>query len=64
MSGETELNISLDGTVETPWWTAEIAEYICELCGKKGTKACQEEVTVGGSSFTIGRCVNINPYCG
>lgn len=62
--GEIVLNINLDGTVDTPWWTPEIAVYMCELCGKKGTVACQETVTVGGSSLTIIRCVNANPYCG
>jgi hypothetical protein len=61
MGGEIELSINLNGTVETPWWTPEIAEYICDLCGKRGTEACQQEEVDG---LTVLRCVNINPYCG
>jgi len=62
MGGVIELNIKPNGTVETPWWTPETAEYICEICGKKGTEACQEPVE--GSNFSIIKCVNANPYCG
>lgn len=59
---EIVLAIKPDGTVETPWWSPEIAGYICELCGKKGTDECQQKVD--GLSLQIGICVNTNPYCG
>lgn len=59
---EIVLAIKPDGTVETPWWRPEIAEYICELCGKKGTDACQQKIE--GLSLPLIRCLNANPYCG
>jgi hypothetical protein len=61
MPGEIEFVVKADG-VETPWWSPEIAVYMCELCGKKGTEACQRKVD--GSRLTFSICVNANPYCG
>ncbi len=29
-----EIELHEDGTVESPWWTPEIAELICSFCGK------------------------------
>lgn len=62
MQGETEFVVKQDGTVENSWWTPEIGEYICELCGNRGTEKCQQDVN--GSTIPLFICVNANPYCG
>jgi hypothetical protein len=51
MLTEIELVIRPDGTVESPWWTPEIAEYLCSLCGRWGSEECEN-------------CLNRNPWCG
>lgn len=51
-----ELVISPDGSVASDWWTPEIAVYICDLCGARGTEKCSKD--------GIAVCVNQNPYCG
>ncbi len=58
---EIVLSIKPDGTIESPWWSPEVAEYICDLCGKKGTDECRQKV---GGSISLIVCVNANPFCG
>jgi hypothetical protein len=52
---QIELIIRKDGTVCCNWWTPEIAEILCKLCGKED-EAC---VTEGPNA-----CSNTNPWCG
>lgn len=45
-----DLVITRNGDIGASWWTPEVAEILCSLCGRKG-KDCTW-------------CVNRNPWCG
>ena len=46
-----ELFINPDGTVLSPWWSEEAAEYLCDLCGNRDSEKCKD-------------CLNKNRWCG
>lgn len=54
---KTPVDLIFDGdSVEGPWMVPAMVSIVCDLCGKKETGECTEEVRL--------RCVNANPYCG
>lgn len=53
MQQEIELIINGD-TVESPWWSSEMSEYMCLLCGKECDK----------NELQVRVCLNANPFCG
>lgn len=68
---EIEIKFNPDGSVETPWWSLEIAEMVCSLCGKGGgwsrfgkitpTEIFAENKSKWGKCHL---CPTRNPYCG
>lgn len=70
---DCEIKFNNDGTVETPWWTPEIADLICKICGSNGWEKFGR---VSPSEFMTlpeegkkkwGRCflcTNRQPFCG
>ncbi|MCL5057097.1 MAG: hypothetical protein M1130_03700 [Actinobacteria bacterium] len=48
---EIDIVIRPDGTVESHWWTPELAVMLCLLCGKQGAPQCAY-------------CLNANRWCG
>lgn len=48
------ITIKIDGDkVSTDWWTPEIKELFCDICGKSGTTECNKTT-----------CQVANPWCG
>ena len=45
-----DLVITPDGDIGASWWTPEVAEILCSICGKQGEQCAW--------------CVNRNPWCG
>lgn len=73
MLTEIEIRFTPDGKAKAQWWSPEIAEMLCSICGPKGWQKygpiSPEEMFLsqkeGEEKF--GRCFMCstrNPYCG
>ena len=63
--GKIELTISPDGNLESLWFAEQMVDYICDLCGKKGSDGCQIEVPLdNGEMMYVKTCTATSPFCG
>lgn len=68
---ETVIKFNPDGSVESPWWSPDIAEIVCALCDKGG--GWQEFGAITPAEFLATdkrkwgecyQCPTRNQYCG